>query len=151
MLAALAAIAAGPACAQTEFTSACLCQRGNDPAQFSAEMTLTDANRAAMRKLMEAGDYSFGRIVKATSKGCQPAEWRKGRQCGTVKVTTFNRDGSPNVKEYDNTVVVGSKLIRVQFVSGLPIKTHGANGTVTLDDEKWAKARVLLVIGTEQR
>jgi hypothetical protein len=146
---AAAAIALGsPALAQTEFNSVCLCQYGNDPTKYSAEIALTPANRDAVRKAMEVGDYSTGKIVTATSKGCEPAEWRKPRLCGSAKVTTFKADGTPEVKDYDKIVVVGRRTIRVEIVGGLPIKSRGTNGTVTLDDEKWAKLGALLVIGT---
>lgn len=149
-MAALAIVVIDPAFAQTEFNSSCLCQYGNDATTFSAEISLTDANRGNWRKAMESGDYALGKIVRATSKGCEPAEWRKPYQCKPVKVTTFNGDGSPNVKEYDNIVVTGSKVLRVTAVGGLPVKARLGNGQVTLDDEKWAKLPALLVIGKER-
>jgi hypothetical protein len=148
ILAALTIFLAPPAFAQTAFDSVCLCQYGNDPNEFSAEIALTPATRDAVRKSMEAGDYALGKYVKATSRGCEPAEWRKPRLCGSAKVTTFNRDGSQVVKDYDKIVVVGSRVLRVKFVVGLPVKSKLGNGQVVLDDEKWAKATALLVLGT---
>jgi hypothetical protein len=138
-----------PALAQTEVNSVCLCQYGNDPTKYMAEITLTPANRDAVRKLIETGVYAPGRIVKATAKACEPAPWRKPGLCGTVKVTTFNT-GKPDVKEYDNVVVVGSRTIRLETVGTLAVK-WGAFSQVTFDEARWAKLPALQLIGTERK
>ncbi|MFI5029541.1 MAG: hypothetical protein ACHQPH_02445 [Reyranellales bacterium] len=151
ILAAMAIALSSPALAQTQFNSVCLCQYGNDPTNYSAEIALTPANRDAVRKAMEAGDYATGKIVTATSRGCEPAEWRKPRLCGSAKVTTFKLDGTQDVWDYDKIVVVGSRTLRVSTVGGLPIKSQLANGHIVLDDAKWAKLGALLVIGHERK
>ena len=68
-----------PAAAQTEIKSTCFCQLGNDPKQFTAEVAVTDANRAALARMMTAGDFDLRKTVKVTGDGCTPAEWRRNR------------------------------------------------------------------------
>jgi hypothetical protein len=145
-----AAIAlSSPALAQTEVNGVCLCQYGNDPTKYMAEIMLTPANRDAVRKLIETGVYAPGRVVKATAKACEPAQWRKPGLCGTVKVTTFNT-GKPVMKEYDNVVVIGSRTIRLEMVGSLSIK-FGPYSQVTFDEARWAKLPALQLIGTERK
>ncbi len=138
-----------PALAQTEVNSVCLCQYGNDPTKYMAEITLTPSNRDAVRKLIETGVYAPGRIVKATAQRCDPAEWRKPGPCGTVKVTTFNT-GKPVAKEYDNVVVIGSRTIRLE-IFGIPSIRWGAYSQVTFDEARWAKLPALQLVGTERK
>jgi hypothetical protein len=59
---AVAVVVAGaalPASAQTELNSTCFCQLGNDPKQFTAVVAVTDTNRAALAKMMTAGDFAL--------------------------------------------------------------------------------------------
>ena len=42
---------------------------------------------AAIRHASEAGDFELRKLVKVTGDGCQPAEWRRNRLCGTTSVS----------------------------------------------------------------
>lgn len=79
---------AAPAFAQTEIETSCFCRAGNNLKQFSAEIELTNVNRAAVRKMIEAGDLDLRQTIKIRGNGFVPADWRKNRLRGQTSVTT---------------------------------------------------------------
>jgi hypothetical protein len=142
---------AAPAAAQTEFKSICLCQLGNDPKQFSAELEVTDANRETLKKSIETGDLELRKTVKIAGDGCAAAEWRKGRFCGATSVSTLKPDGTRENTSHENTPVTGTKTLRVTNTGGIPRKQGTPmNGPMVIDDERWAKVRVIVVGGREE-
>ncbi len=146
----LGTAAALPAAAQTELKSTCFCQLGNDPKQFSAELAVTDANRTALRKMLEAGDLDLRKTVKLTGDGCPPADWRKNRQCGFTSVTTTKPDGTRSSQKFDNTPVSATKTLRITSTGNVPRKQGTPAGQFALDEERWAKTQVILVGGREE-
>lgn len=142
--------AAPPASAQTELNSTCFCQLGNDPKQFTAEVAVTDANRAALAKMMTAGDFALRKTVRVTGNGCAPAEWRRNRLCGSTSVTTTKPDGTRDSKSFDNTPVSGTKTLRITNTGNMPRKSGTPSGQFVLDEDRWAKVQVILVGGREE-
>ncbi len=139
-----------PAAAQTEIKSTCFCQLGNDPKQFTAEVAVTDANRAALARMMTAGDFDLRKTVKVTGDGCTPAEWRRNRLCGSTSVTTTKPDGTRDSKSFDNTPVSGTKTLRITNTGNMPRKSGTPSGKFVLDEDRWAKVQVILVGGREE-
>lgn len=139
-----------PAVAQTEIETSCFCQAGNNPKQFSAEIELTSVNRAAVRKMIEAGDLDLRQTIKIRGNGCVPAEWRKNRLCGQTSVTTTKPDGKRESQRFDSTPVTGTRTIRISHTGNIPRKQGTPPKPVVLDDERWAKTRVLIVGGLEE-
>jgi hypothetical protein len=141
---------AAPVSAQTEIKTNCLCQLGSDAKQFSAEIEVTDANRASLKRSIEAGNFDPRKIVKVTGQGCQPAEWRTNRLCGTTSVSTTRPDGTRESKSFDNTPVTGTKTFRITNTGNIPRRRDPTPGKVLVDEERWSKVRVILVGGIEQ-
>lgn len=146
----LATSIAVPAFAQTEIKTNCFCQAGNNSKQFSAEIELTDANRVAVRKMIEAGDLDLRKIIRISGSGCMPADWRKNRLCGQTSVTTTKPDGKRESERFDNTPVTGTKTIRISYTGNIPRKQGTPPKPIVLDDERWAKTQVLIVGGLEE-
>ncbi len=141
---------APPAFAQTEIKATCFCQLGNNPKQFSAEIELTDANRGAVRKLIEDGEFDLRKLVKVVGNGCAPATWRKNRLCGQTSVSTTKPDGKRESQNFDNTPVTGSKTLRITHTGNIPRKRGTPPKPFIVDDEQWPKVQVILVGGTEE-
>lgn len=139
-----------PASAQTEIKSTCFCQLGSDPKQFTAEVAVTDANRADLARMMTAGDFDLRKTVKVTGDGCVPAEWRRNRLCGSTSVTTTKPDGTRDSKSFDNTPVSGTKTLRITNTGNMPRKSGTPSGKFVLDEDRWAKVQVILVGGREE-
>ncbi len=139
-----------PASAQMEIKSTCFCQLGNDPKQFTAEVAVTDANRADLARMMTAGDFDLRKTVKVTGDGCVPAEWRRNRLCGSTSVTTTRPDGTRDSKSFDNTPVSGTKTLRITNTGNMPRKSGTPSGKFVLDEDRWAKVQVILVGGREE-
>ena len=149
---ALALLVAGtalPAVAQTEIKSTCFCQLGNDAKQFSAEVAVTDANRAELAKMLTVGDLDLKKTVKVTGDGCAPADWRKNRLCGSTSVTTTKPDGARDSKKFDNTPVSGTRTLRITNTGNVPRKQGTPRGQFALDEARWAKTQVILIGGRE--
>jgi|GEM_PF-2380347 len=149
-LALLATGIAAPALAQTEIKTNCFCQAGNNPKQFSAEIELTDANRAAVRKMIEAGELDLRKTIRISGSGCMSADWRKNRLCGRTSVTTTTPDGKRESESFDNTPVTGTRTIRISYTGNIPRKQGAPPKPIVLDDERWAKTQVLIVGGHEE-
>lgn len=150
IVAAGCALLAPPAAAQTEIQSSCFCQLGSNPRQFSAEIALTDANRATLRKMIETGELDLGKTIKVTGNGCAPADWRRNRLCGQTSVSTTKADGSRTSERFDNTPVSGSKTLRIGNTANIPRKQGTPPKPIVIDDERWPKVQVLLIGGEEQ-
>lgn len=146
----LLTLGAAPALAQVELKAVCLCQLGSNAKQFSAEIEITDANRDALRRSIEAGDLALRKTVKVSGNGCAPAEWRKNRLCGTTSVTTTKPDGSRDSRSFENTPVAGIKTLRITNTGGIPLKRGAPTGAMEIDAERWPKVRVVLVGGREE-
>jgi len=150
IIAAAIVLISAPALAQTEINTLCFCQSGNDAKRYSAEIELTDANRAAVRKSIEAGDLDLRKTVKVSGDGCQPTEWRKNRLCGTTSVQTTKPDGTRENQSFENKPVSGTKILRITNTGGIPRKPGPSSAPIVIDDERWAKVRVLVVGGVEE-
>lgn len=138
-----------PAVAQTEIKSTCFCQLGSDAKQFSAEVAVTDANRAELATMLTAGDFDLKKTVKVTGDGCAPADWRKNRLCGSTSVTTTKPDGARDSKKFDNTPVSGTRTLRITNTGNVPRKQGMPRGQFALDEARWAKTQVILIGGRE--
>ena len=138
-----------PALAQTEIKTSCFCQAGNDAKRFSAEIEVTDANRAALGQSIEAGDFELRKLVKVTGDGCQPAEWRRNRLCGTTSVSNTKPDGTRESQSFENKPASGTKILRLTNTGGITRKP-GPSSPIVLDQERWAKVRVIVIGGVEE-
>ena len=150
LLALALAVAALPVCAQTEIRSTCFCQLGSDPKQFSAEVAVTDANRATLAKLISAGDFDLRKTVKVSGDECTPADWRKNRLSGSTSVSTTKPDGTRDSKSFENTPVSGTRTLRITNTGNMPRKAGTPPGQFALDEERWAKTQVILIGGREE-
>lgn len=140
-------LSACPALAEAEIKTTCFCQLGHNEKQFSAEIEVTDANRAALKKSIENGDFDLRKTIKVTGDGCQPAEWRRNRLCGATSVSNTKPDGTRESKSYDNKPVSGTKTLRITNTGGITRKPGPPSSKPAIDDERWAKVRVITVGG----
>ena len=80
---------AGPASAQekkVKWEGSCLCERADEPGTFQLVIALTDANRADIRKRMEAGEGDTFNTVLLESFSIEEA-----KLCGRNKVFLGNK------------------------------------------------------------
>jgi hypothetical protein len=136
-----------PASAQTEWKTTCFCQFASDAKRYFFEITLNDENRASVRKALDSKQLDSGKTAKVTGSGCPKSPTRN--DCGQAFVTVTKSDGTTERKQADNTPITGTKTLRLTAIHNIPTK-RGADGKSVIDDEAWAKARMIVVNGTEQ-
>lgn len=128
----------------------CFCKLGSEKAGYKLIVALTDANREAMRKLIEAGGVDLGKSITLKGKGCDPNAWPHKRykaKCGQTSIFKRSADGKGTWKSVDNSEHTGAMTVRIFANGGIPVGARTPAGLPIVDAKRWPGAASFSVMG----
>ena len=131
-------------------TVECLCKRGNKPNGYFGHVALTDANRAAMKAMIEAGGVEVFKTITLKGAGCSPASWPHAKfkpKCGQTSGRHTKPDRSFTQIMVDNTEHTGTVTLQIAYNGGIPVASRTADKKPILNDARWAKLPGFVVGG----
>ncbi len=138
---------------QASIEAPCLCKLGNREAGYRGTIAVTDANRDALRALIERRALSVGMTVTMTGAGCSAAAWPHERNkpaCGQTSVRQRAADGTTSTTMIDNAEFTGTVRVRIFANAGIPRGDDAADGSPRVNVERWARVRSISVLGDVQ-